>query len=131
MDVTTKGAPMSQQVRVDAACGQPSPSLRSVSSSAGLRRSLIRAFLCAFVALALTPTSRGAFIIKFSESNGNVVATGDGSFNLTSLQLRAGESGFPSYVSASEGTVALGVTPTSHQFYGLTTGPSDFRTGGR
>jgi hypothetical protein len=51
-----------------------------------MRWNLIRAFLCAVVALvAFTSTSRGGFIITFSQNGTDVVASGTGSIDLTSL----------------------------------------------
>jgi hypothetical protein len=86
MALTTKGSPMCQGVSVFAAFAQTSPPPPDVSSSPGMRWVLVRAFICAFVALVtLTPTSRGEFIITINENSANVDATGMGSINLAAL----------------------------------------------
>jgi PEP-CTERM motif len=122
---------MSQQVRVVAGSALSSPSDRAVSPSPGMRWSLIRAFLCAFVALALTPPSRGEFTITFSQDGANVVATGTGSLNTTALQLRVPVEIISSQVWAGAGLVQIGNTPAIASGWTGFTGPTSFGPGGQ
>jgi hypothetical protein len=105
---------------------------RAVPPSPGLRWSLIRAFLCAFVALALTPTSRGGVIITFSQNGADVDATATGSLNLTALTFAGSPLGGPGASVAPNG--ALVVFGTNFGFnesddYTGITGPGSFGPG--
>jgi len=107
MALTTKGATMCQRVRVFAAFALSSPSHRVVSSSPGMRWILLRAFICAFVALGLfTPTSRGAFITTITENGNDVVATGAGSLDLTDLTF-SGQTGTIPFVIPDTAGLAM------------------------
>jgi PEP-CTERM motif len=105
---------MYQGIRVLPAFVPSSASPRSVSSSPGPRRLLLRAFLFAFVALGvLTPTTRGEFIITFAQAGPNVVATGTGSLNLTGLSFAVAVSGGDQFVNAMTPAIIMGATPAS------------------
>jgi len=100
---------MRHRVSVVAASALSSPSHHAVSSPAGPRWFLIRAFLCAFLALGLfTPPSRGGYIITVSPNGPNVVANGSGSLNLTALTLNH-HTDFPApFTVPSAGQLVIG-----------------------
>jgi hypothetical protein len=88
----------------------------------------------AALALALLPASTGRaraeFIITFSESGGNVVANGAGSFNLTALTF-LGVGGAGAAVGPSRALVEIGPTVvTDDDNYRGFTGPTSFGPGG-
>jgi hypothetical protein len=88
----------------------------------------IRAFPCAFLALVLlAPTSRGEFIITFSQNGNDVVANGTGSINLAALKAFATAPATPGVV-ASIADVTVGGATTVTAYNGFS-GPTSFGPG--
>jgi hypothetical protein len=74
-------------------------------------------------------TAQAALVITFAQSGPDVVATGTGSLDWTSL----GFNGFDfnsSYVNASAGGLLLGSSGTYADYYGTISGPTSFGSGG-
>jgi hypothetical protein len=102
----------------------------SMSQQTGMRQTLIRACLGAFVALVtLAPTSRGEFIITFSESGGNVVANGTGSLNTTAL-TNLGTMTLVASVGPAGGIAEVGMLVDTVNTFVNISGPLSFGTGG-
>ena len=93
-----------------------------------LRRDLVATG--AFLALVtLTPTSRGAFIITFSQNGPNVDAIGAGSLNVSALTFEPDPLLGGSFVQPNSGVAAVGgITPTLAGF--PVAGPTSIGPGG-
>ena len=89
-----------------------------------------RAFLVAFVALVcLTPTSRGEFIITFSQNGVNVDAQGTGSINTAALMfIRFDTNG--AVVDGNVAEMTIGQPGAISTEYSGITGPTSFGTAG-
>lgn len=88
-----------------------------------------RALLCAFVALCFfTPSSRGEFVITFSQVGDNVAANGTGTLDTTDLTLRGFIPSVP-FEDPSDGIVVVGRSPSLLLVYTGIAGPSEFGTG--
>jgi hypothetical protein len=83
------------------------------------------------VGVGMTPKADAAYIITLSQVGGNVVATGSGSLNLTSL-TDSGLSAEPAVLEPSFGAIVVGpTTATLVDAYFVTfNGPNDFGAGG-
>jgi IPTL-CTERM motif len=79
---------------------------------------------------AIAPPARAAYTITLTESAGNVVASGSGSFNLTSLTPGTAGSA-RGFVQANNAGLYVGPSAlTALTPYGSVTGPASFGSGG-
>jgi hypothetical protein len=96
---------------------------------------MARRFTWVLAALALlvggVRPAKATFVITFSQSGSDVVASGVGSLNFLDLSFSDFETG-PNFVDASAGAVLLGPVPsnTSDIFVGDISGPTTFGPGG-
>jgi hypothetical protein len=88
-----------------------------------------RIFWAIAVLIAHTATSRGAYVVTFSQVGANVVATGSGSINTTDLSFASNTNTMAPRVNASTAAVALGPAPSSVGDYFGFIGPTKFGTG--
>jgi hypothetical protein len=86
--------------------------------------------LLAIAALGtLTATSRAGFILTFTESGGNVVATGSGSIDTAGLSFANSIATPPPQVNGSIASALAGATAIDNAYSGAT-GPANFGSGG-
>jgi hypothetical protein len=83
------------------------------------------------VLIAHTATSRGAYIVTFSQVGANVVATGSGSINTTALTSAGTTTTLAPRVTANNAAVALGPAGPNVDVYVGFSGPTQFGTGGQ
>ena len=91
------------------------------------------AITSAVMALASGGAAQAGFVVNFTQSGGNVLATGSGSFDLTSLTSGGGGGGglsFPS-IDPANGQLVLGASGTSftESAYNFIVGPASFGPG--
>lgn len=90
------------------------------------------AFLLTMAALN-APTARAGYVVNFTESGGNVVATGSGTIDLTDLAPDGPNAGGTNaFLNPATGTVFLGPNGSfSDSVYRSIVGPASFGPGGR
>jgi hypothetical protein len=88
----------------------------------------IRAFYLTAMILFAVPAARAAYIISFQQIGPNVVATGSGTLDTTSLTLVNFGSGNAPLVQPNTATVLVGTDSLLYNYSGIT-GPSSFGAG--